>query len=557
LAIAFVLGTTRAQQRQQQTCAPPSNSNYDWEQLNLYEILGFRMDERSKVSSSEVRQAYRSMAQKFHPDKTRGKNITTEESNARFTRIANAYEVLSDPDKRIDYDNFLRECESRNRIQEQNSGAFAEHDWSYFFDPLSTTDPRRVFEEFFFGTPSSSNTEGSWESSDFRQPRASFKRTMGFDNRAAPRRVQEQQEVLYDPSSGEEILRVRQTEEYEVDSKGKYYYRIVAQDFAEKFDSFHGWGFHPINQPYLLDEGYRHQASQDTKPAKPLSTLKPGEYLFPKSSLLASENGRYYSGVSPECELLIMSDSSKLGENVDDVVVWTSETFVPPSQNRGCFLTVSGPHLVLVLGSPERPGNILWYSQSPAENEEEGTGVSPTYVARLDDDGRLTVYRQRIILKKDSSRDTAERDHWLTWLFHGPRKVPQTRAAKAWASVRRWLRRGVHQYGKTPPSSPHISTEESCIFATGVAGCSRPVRKLVHLATDFTYSLKIALSRIDGVFDGFVEFLGNGGDDDFMETLISVLNKAGAQIRDAGHRVAKENAETLRDGLNKRSAKLK
>ena len=63
---------------------------------DFYSVLGVDKD----ASPAQIKKAYRKLAKKFHPD-------TSDEDNAedRFKEIAEAYSVLSDPDKRSQYDN--------------------------------------------------------------------------------------------------------------------------------------------------------------------------------------------------------------------------------------------------------------------------------------------------------------------------------------------------------------------------------------------------------------------------------------------------------------------
>ena len=68
-------------------------------QRTLYEILGVRND----AAESEIRAAYRKLAIRFHPDKNPGDKHAEE----RFKELSQAYEVLSDPQRRAAYDQRL------------------------------------------------------------------------------------------------------------------------------------------------------------------------------------------------------------------------------------------------------------------------------------------------------------------------------------------------------------------------------------------------------------------------------------------------------------------
>ena len=65
---------------------------------DYYEILGVSRD----ASQEEIKRAYRKLAMKYHPDRNPGDKSAEE----KFKEISEAYEVLSDPEKRQKYDQF-------------------------------------------------------------------------------------------------------------------------------------------------------------------------------------------------------------------------------------------------------------------------------------------------------------------------------------------------------------------------------------------------------------------------------------------------------------------
>jgi len=67
---------------------------------DYYEVLGVPRD----ADADAIKKAYRRQALEWHPDRHRGDD--REEAEARFRRVSEAYEVLSDSEKRARYDRF-------------------------------------------------------------------------------------------------------------------------------------------------------------------------------------------------------------------------------------------------------------------------------------------------------------------------------------------------------------------------------------------------------------------------------------------------------------------
>jgi len=65
---------------------------------NLYEVL----EVESSCSPDELKQAYRRLARKYHPDA----NTVDPKAEAHFKEVSQAYEILSDPERRANYDRF-------------------------------------------------------------------------------------------------------------------------------------------------------------------------------------------------------------------------------------------------------------------------------------------------------------------------------------------------------------------------------------------------------------------------------------------------------------------
>lgn len=95
---------------------------------DYYQILGVKKD----ASTEDIKKAYRKLAMKYHPDHTKGDKAAEE----KFKKISEAYAVLSDKEKRKEYDTFGAEGFQQRFTQEDIFRGF---------------DFSDIFREFGFG----------------------------------------------------------------------------------------------------------------------------------------------------------------------------------------------------------------------------------------------------------------------------------------------------------------------------------------------------------------------------------------------------------------------
>ncbi|HJR45681.1 MAG TPA: DnaJ C-terminal domain-containing protein [Actinomycetota bacterium] len=79
----------------------------DWAEKDYYKILGVS----KTASKDEIKKAYRKLAQKHHPDANTG----DKDAEARFKEISEAHAILSNDEKRAEYDQIRQFIESGGR----------------------------------------------------------------------------------------------------------------------------------------------------------------------------------------------------------------------------------------------------------------------------------------------------------------------------------------------------------------------------------------------------------------------------------------------------------
>lgn len=99
---------------------------------SFYELLGISED----VGLSDIKQAYRQMARKYHPDVCRPEQA--EEYTRRFIEVQEAYETLSDPRRKNLYDSYLS-----RRI---HAGVSGTKRWDYTEEELAKEEWRSRWE---------------------------------------------------------------------------------------------------------------------------------------------------------------------------------------------------------------------------------------------------------------------------------------------------------------------------------------------------------------------------------------------------------------------------
>jgi len=119
---------------------------------DYYEVLGVI----KSSSPEEIKKAYRKLALKYHPDRNKGDKT----AESKFKEASEAYHVLSDKERRTNYDQF-------GHAAFEGSGGksgFSNFDFSHAFSDIFGSD---IFDDFFEGFGGTGRSRQR-KSSDFR-----------------------------------------------------------------------------------------------------------------------------------------------------------------------------------------------------------------------------------------------------------------------------------------------------------------------------------------------------------------------------------------------------
>ena len=105
---------------------------------DYYEVLGVSRS----ASDREIKRSFRKLALKYHPDKNQAAG-----AEEKFREIADAYAVLSDPEKRKQYDTYGSEDPSRSNVRSYERGFYRTSDYTRGFE--AEISPEDLFNMFF------------------------------------------------------------------------------------------------------------------------------------------------------------------------------------------------------------------------------------------------------------------------------------------------------------------------------------------------------------------------------------------------------------------------
>ena len=102
--------------------------------LNLYEELGINKN----ASKNDIREAFKNLSLKFHPDKNQDENTN------KYIKIKNAYEILYNEKTRLEYDSI--NLNQSNLLYNFIQNIINNTDFNIFFEKNNKNNPKKYFE---------------------------------------------------------------------------------------------------------------------------------------------------------------------------------------------------------------------------------------------------------------------------------------------------------------------------------------------------------------------------------------------------------------------------
>ena len=133
---------------------------------DYYEVLGVT----KSAAAEEIKKTYRKLALKYHPDKNKG----DKNSENKFKEASEAYHILSDNERRKNYDQFGHAAFDKS----SGRGGFSNSDFTSSFSDIFGSD---IFEDFFEGF-GGSRGRGRRRSSDFRGTDLRYDLSISLEN---------------------------------------------------------------------------------------------------------------------------------------------------------------------------------------------------------------------------------------------------------------------------------------------------------------------------------------------------------------------------------------
>jgi len=160
---------------------------------DYYEILGVERN----ASKDELKKAYRKLAMQYHPDR----NPDNKEAEEKFKEAAEAYEVLTDEDKKARYDRFGHDGVRGSGFG--NQGFSDVNDiFSHFSDIFGGMGGSTIFDDFFGGSQRSRGGKGRSHGTAGSDLRVTLKLTLEEIAAGASKKIKIKKYIKCDSCNG-------------------------------------------------------------------------------------------------------------------------------------------------------------------------------------------------------------------------------------------------------------------------------------------------------------------------------------------------------------------